>query len=122
MKLVKRGVLELQKGTNFTGLSTVVCRNRITFGERDLISWKDVYKRQEDVRMRVHRCGFSKVRSLLIRVISSSLSFKEKVRYIKRIISDDPTQNMLKRINCREYRLPIRVFALLVKHKNYLLV
>ena len=76
----------------------------------------------EDVRMRVHRCGFSKVRSLLIRVISSSLSFKEKVRYIKRIISVDPTQNMLKRINCREYRLPIRVFALLVKHKNYLLV
>ena len=39
----EEGVLELQKGTNFTGLSTVVCRNRITFGERDLISWNTLF-------------------------------------------------------------------------------
>lgn len=39
----KEGILHLKKGSNFTGLSTVICKNKITFGEHDLISWDTLF-------------------------------------------------------------------------------
>lgn len=40
---ISGGRLELKKGSNFTGLSTVICKNKIIFGEYNLISWNTLF-------------------------------------------------------------------------------
>lgn len=39
----KKGILNLKRGSNFTGPSTVICKNKISFGEYDWISWNTLF-------------------------------------------------------------------------------
>lgn len=39
----EKGVLNLKRGSNFTGSCTVICKNKISFGEYDLISWDTLF-------------------------------------------------------------------------------
>ena len=42
-KIDIRGQLKIGEGSNFTGETTIICNNQITFGKNNLISWQTLF-------------------------------------------------------------------------------
>lgn len=71
----------------------------------------------DNIESRVYRCSLSKVRSMLKRLSISSLSGKEKIKYIRIILNDPMVQEMLQKYDISKYRMSLRLFSLCMKYK-----
>ncbi|MGH4038740.1 MAG: glycosyltransferase family 2 protein [Sphaerochaeta sp.] len=70
-----------------------------------------------DIKSRMFRCSLSKIRSLLTRLATSTLSYKEKIKLIKAIISAPETQEMVLGFDYRLYPMQLRIFTLGMKYQ-----
>lgn len=75
-----------------------------------------------DLKERVYRCSLSKVRSLLHRLVTSSISTKQQVSYIRQIICSHQVKDMIDNFDYNKYRFSLKVFTICMKYKFTLLV
>lgn len=72
----------------------------------------------DDTRSRVFRCSLSKIRSLLIRLASSTLPYRNKIKLIKEIASHSETKEMISGFDYRLYPLKLRIFTFCLKYQR----
>ena len=71
-----------------------------------------------DTKLRVYRCTLSKIRSLLIRLVTSSVTYNNKIKIIKKIVSNQQTKEILSKFDYRIYPLKLRFFTICLKYER----
>lgn len=75
------------------------------------------YKLENDISYRIYRSFLMKIRVLIRVTTGSNLSFNDKLSEIRRILSSDLVQQVLRKYPTNYYGLFMRVFTWLMKHK-----
>lgn len=70
-----------------------------------------------ELESRVYRCSLAILRGLLKRLVSSSLNSRDKKKFIKMILNDSRTKEMIRMYDYKNYNIGLRIFTISMKYK-----